>query len=95
LAGVTLIEYEEIVPTGSVTQAQTSPFTIIRAADIRFATGIFFRKLGERFIVIRPAGSTTDCEVIPEGSYYLTIYLRVFGPSTRDECQRWVDANCR
>lgn len=95
MAGVTFIEYEEIVPTGFVAQMLTSPFTIVRATCIRFVTGIFFRKQGERFIVIRPTGLTIDCEIIPEGAYYPAMYLRVFGPATRDECQQWIDTNCR
>jgi hypothetical protein len=95
MAGITFIEYEEIVPSEPVAQMLTSPFTIVQATDIRFATGIFFRKLGERFIVIRPTDSTIDCEIIPEEAYYPVVYLRVFGPATRDECQQWVNTNCR
>ena len=51
-----------------------------------------------RFIVIALARSGSDkyrgCRVVPEGSSYAKIYGEVFGPASREECDRWVAENC-
>lgn len=51
-------------------------------------------KPSAKFIVIALTGTSRGCSVIPEGSMYLAIYSKAFGPDTLDACRAWVGSNC-
>lgn len=52
----------------------------------------------DRHIVISLTSSLPDkyigCSVIPEDHPYLSIYSKIFGPATQDDCEQWVSQNC-
>lgn len=51
-----------------------------------------------KFVVIALVASAGDkykgCSIIPENAPYLMIYTKVFGPTSRSECEKWVAENC-
>jgi hypothetical protein len=63
-----------------------------RAFSARAAEG------GEQFIVIALTASDGEkhkgCRVVPDGSPYARIYSQVFGPASREECEKWIADNC-
>ncbi|HEY0151551.1 MAG TPA: hypothetical protein VGB92_06115 [Longimicrobium sp.] len=53
---------------------------------------------GDRFIVIALTGSEGEkhqgCKTLPENAIYPRIYSQVFGPASREECERWTAEKC-
>jgi hypothetical protein len=49
----------------------------------------------EQYIVIARVGTKYEgCRIIPEGDPYPAIYTQVFGPASKEECERWLRENC-
>lgn len=36
-----------------------------------------------------------DCIVVPEGSMIVATHRVVYGPDTKENCERWKRANCK
>lgn len=55
-------------------------------------------KGGEQFIVIALTASDGEkhkgCRVVPDGDPYVAIYSQVFGPASRQECEKWMADHC-
>jgi len=109
MSGAVTLFYEEDLSQGPKQQMVTAPCVIVKTSDLKFATSITFQKVDSasnegnpdfskvesHFIVISLTGTTTGCKIVPEGSFYLAIYSKVFGPATQAECDEWVASNCQ
>jgi hypothetical protein len=53
---------------------------------------------GKQFIVIALSASAGDkhqgCSIVSEDASYPAIYSQVFGPASREHCERWIGENC-
>ena len=47
-----------------------------------------------QYIVIRLTTGEGSCKIIREDEIYAAIYSQVYGPASRDECEKWVAGNC-
>ncbi len=47
-----------------------------------------------QYIVIRLTTGEGPCKIIREDELYAAIYSQVYGPASRDECEKWVAGSC-
>ena len=52
---------------------------------------------GEQFVVISKTligEDYRDCRIILEGEPFPAVYRQVYGPASKEECEKWVAGNC-
>jgi hypothetical protein len=47
-----------------------------------------------QYVVIQLTTGEGPCKIIPADDLYPAIYSQVYGPSPRNQCEKWVAENC-
>lgn len=45
-------------------------------------------------LTVSSGGNERGCSIVPSGAPYPAIYSRVFGPASKEECEKWRKDNC-